>query len=249
MINIITNTKMKNLKLFMPNRQVFMASPEKGGEGEKQEPKVPGAGGEFTPGDAKLQAAKLVGGNMGMLDQAQQLDDQKPKVEQKEPISDSELKQMSKGYPEVTVNANNQAIINVIKDKFKKDNANKHESYQVMGHRDTGNAFDGDGYEYVLVMDAHHNPKERLFKSKEIKQEPPKEDPTPAVDELLKKPYAELTANDADYKKYSAMLKDKVKNHGDAQSYVDANNTGYVLLKDDNAKDKNGLRVFKGAPA
>ena len=243
---------MENLKkLFLPNRQTFMAGGPEGTSLEGQKPaEKKQEGGAGVVDGAKQEGAKVVGAQARALDQlgAEELDsskkDKKDKVDvsyEAQPFKPEDIARISRGLPEVAI-AGNEAKVTKIKEQFKanqKRDMNEHGDNQYFS--ETGD------YEYVLLYDGTKKPPERLFKSKD-KKEAPKNDPEPTVGEMLKKPYSELPSADAEYKKYSAMLKGKVKNHGDAQSYIDANDMGFVLLKDDNAKDRNGLRVFKGTP-
>lgn len=239
-------------KLFMPDRQIFMAGVPEGTslEGQKPAEKKQEGGEEGKVDATKQEGGRVVGAQVRALGQlgAEELDsskkDKKDKVDvnfEAQPFKPEDIARISRGLPEVAL-AGNEAKVTKIKEQFKanqKRDMNEHGDNQYFS--ETGD------YEYVLLYDGTKKPPERLFKSKD-KKEAAKEDPEPTVGEMLKKPYAELPPADAEYKKYSAMLRGKVKNHGDAQSYIDANDMGFVLLKDDNAKEKNGLRVFKGTP-
>lgn len=240
---------MKNFKKYSPFVYFFGgmdSGAEKAPEASDETPKEDKD--KEQPGIEKDQGQKAVGSAMAGLEGYEQLGD-KPKVSQTEKLKPSEIKEMSKGYPEVnTRGSKEKAIIKDIVASIKADSR-----YGKIEHRDKRALIDTnltDNYEYVLIYDVHHNPKERIFKSPSKKKvERSKEDPTPVVDEFLKPGYKELSKKDKYYS--SAMrLKSKVRNHGDAQSYypTEADDPLVVLLKDDNAKDKGGYRVFEGKP-
>lgn len=221
----------------MPKRQLFMAG--NGPEGEQKEQPEQKEGqkqqGEYTPGDAKKDAAKVVAGGQDFLDKAEGLDAGTPRVEQKEPITESEMKQLSKGYPEVALE---QDVVSAIKAQHEKENKGKDKSYQVMIHRDTGTYFKG-GYEYVLVIDANHKPPERLFKSKE-KQAEQKEDVKTIVDGVLANP-KELKQGEKMYSEAYNGASPKPKQHGEYWESNPVDGKTYVVIN-----DSNKYRVYEG---
>lgn len=190
----------------------------------------------------KEQAADMAAGAEGSLVKLEK----DPEFSQTEEIGEDELKKMSKGYPEQKIDtAKERDIVAEMVRRVKKKSGGKIE------HRDVDSLMDTDltdGYEYVLVYDVHHSPKERLFKNpKKVEVKEKKEDPTPVVREFLEPGYKELTSKD---KYYSAAmtLKSKLKRHGDAQSYypTKADDPLLVLVKDDNSS--GGYRAFEGKP-
>ena len=232
-----TFLKSRHANLFLANRAVFLdGGPEKKAENYKNN--------DFAIAlEANARSGKVTDG--------------KPKVEQKEPISSEELKRKSLGYPEITVDSKVKSIIDEIKARHaaKQKAAGKTEEWHVMMHGDSGNFTGEDSHDYALVIDANHNPQERLFRSNEKKAAPPTQkeaiDLDDAVGSLIQPSNNELKTDDKEYTTTVAQLKSQVKNHGDSvmTGIVKGNEKiGWVLLRDDLAKDQGGLRVFKGTP-
>lgn len=214
---------------------------------EKKEGQQPGPD---AANGAKVEGARVVSGQQAMLDRldADQLDDKKKdKIDQKyeaKPFTPEELAKKTKGLPEIAI-AGNEKLIAELKAKFKEG------SGKDMEHGDNQYKSESGDYQYVLLFDGTRKPPERLFRSKDKNAEAKAEiDLNDAVGSMLK-PYNELPANDKEFKSTVTELSGKVKKHGDSQMtgiVKDGVKVGWVLLKDDDAKDTKGWRVFKGTP-
>lgn len=231
----------------MPNRQVFVnGNGPEGAKTEEQEQKEgPQPQGEYTPGDAKRDGAKVVATMQHQLDEVQELDTKdKPKV--KEPIAADALQEWSKGYPEVKVDEKTQPIVAKIEaaiianikegNKIRKPEDKLPEK---VSHKDHGTTFWSDNYEYTYIYDEDHKPPQRLFKApKETAAE--KVDVKTVVEGVLDKP-KELKQGDKMYSEAYSGASPKPGKHGDYWESDPVDGKTYVVIN-----DSNKYRVYEG---
>ncbi len=280
-LKIIPNQKnmINKLHAYLTKVSKFVfqiATPDKPDEGGELPVNPPDAQPMPTSPNEQVDQAASRAAEMlrGGAQQAEQLGtNDRPRTEG-DRIAPETLREWSKGYPEVTEFGNTeQTIIAECKrriiNRIKQENLRRRPEDQQperVGLRDHQTIAETEltgGYEYVFVYDTNHTPPERLFKSPNRVTEATEqaaqaaaetEDVTGNVDEYFSNSPQELTGG-TEYTRYANMLRNRIPNHGDVQSYIytdqNSNETAYVALRDKRPQfaGRGGVRIFKGSPS
>lgn len=224
-------------------RMVYMAPPVEGPQSNVEEVGEGAAGAKkklegFMPKPEELESGA---GNKAKTAKPEVKEGKIGVETEKKPISKNEVKELSKGHPEVAIDNSNKNIVAKMKAEFVAENKKAGRGGAEMLHRDFHVwAENNKPPEYVLIYDELHNPPERLFKEK-------MEDP---VDSEVKATFqpgtvTELSAKDkmvATVKEGAAPLPTK-----DGDSWLSDSMGGYkYLLIRDNRKTDDPFRIFKG---